>query len=241
MGILLAGFVPKASDNSIGPIAIVELFTSEGCSSCPAAEELLKEMTELIQREGKNVLALSFHVTYWNRLGWNDPYSQEIFTLRQKKYAEALKVEAVYTPQAIVNGEREFVGSNPIAFREAIESGLSQTQLYAIQAKAQIKDKKLFLSYQIDKEPKNAVLNVALTENYIEHRVLRGENKDKTLRHYKVVLNFKTVELHKQDTVSIDLHENLNLSSTEVVLFAQHKKSMRILGASKIALLESED
>src|SRR5262245_42962987 len=81
---------PKPEPAGSQPIAVVELFTAEGCSSCPAADELLKEMTGILQKEGKKVYALAFHVTYWDNLGWKDPYSQEIFTDRQKLYKKQL-------------------------------------------------------------------------------------------------------------------------------------------------------
>ena len=85
---------------------VVELFTSEGCSSCPPADKLLEKL------RSDDVLVLSFHVDYWNQLGWRDPFSSPEYTIRQRQYAGLFKLDQVYTPQMIVGGETEFVGSN---------------------------------------------------------------------------------------------------------------------------------
>jgi hypothetical protein len=92
--------------------SVVELFTSEGCSSCPSADKLVA----VAQKEFKeNTIVLSYHVDYWDRLGWKDPFSKAAYTDRQRLYAEHLNLQSVYTPQAIVNGKTEFVGSNKTA------------------------------------------------------------------------------------------------------------------------------
>src|SRR5262245_43259594 len=93
---------------SYAPVVILELFTSEGCSSCPPADKLLPELTKL----GSNIIPISFHVDYWNRLGWVDPFSSSNYSDRQRKYGEQFKLESIYTPQLVVNGEYELVGSN---------------------------------------------------------------------------------------------------------------------------------
>ena len=95
--------------------SVVELFTSEGCSSCPSAEKLVA----VAQNEfGDNTIVLSYHVDYWDRLGWKDSFSKRAYSDRQRQYAEHLNLQSVYTPQAIVNGKTEFVGSNKTALWE---------------------------------------------------------------------------------------------------------------------------
>src|SRR5438445_2521237 len=91
---------------------VIELFTSQGCSSCPVADKNLAEIIEKAETNGQQVYGLSFHVDYWNDIGWKDPYSKAEFTERQKKYASIRSFENIYTPQMIVNGETEFVGSD---------------------------------------------------------------------------------------------------------------------------------
>lgn len=97
-------------------VAVVELFTSEGCSSCPPADKLLRT----IQAESKDVYVLSYHVDYWDRLGWKDPFSQAAFTERQRDYAQQFNLESIYTPQVVINGVKEFVGSDEQRLRSIL-------------------------------------------------------------------------------------------------------------------------
>src|SRR5882762_7150990 len=155
-----ANFIPNEGPK---PFAVVELFTSEGCSSCPPADDLLKEMTGTLRKEGKDVIGLAFHVTYWNK-GWMDPYSQEIFTARQKKYAQQISDGQLYTPQAIVNGTKEFVGSNATAFREEVLAAVTVTPAMEMEASAKVENGNVVVEYKSNKVQSNIVLNVALVE-----------------------------------------------------------------------------
>ncbi len=93
-------------------VAIVELFTSEGCSSCPPADALLRQINLKQTNAGQLIVGISEHVTYWNNLGWKDPYSSPVFTDRQSVYASRLSPEGSYTPQMVLNGRDQFVGSD---------------------------------------------------------------------------------------------------------------------------------
>ena len=104
------------------PVTVLELFTSEGCSSCPPADELLPELAKL----DSNIIPLSFHVDYWNRLGWTDPFSSSENSDRQRIYADFWKLESVYTPELVINGEYEVVGSNRSAAENAINKILQE-------------------------------------------------------------------------------------------------------------------
>jgi len=95
---------------------LIELFTSQGCSSCPPADALVREL-----RKDPNVIAIAYHVDYWDHLGWRDPFSSKLWTLRQAQYVRGFELEGSYTPQIVVNGAREMVGSNERAVRAAIE------------------------------------------------------------------------------------------------------------------------
>lgn len=101
-------------------VAVLELFTSQGCSSCPSADRLLD-----MYSNKENVIALSFHVDYWNRLGWKDPYSSSEYTQRQYKYASSLN-SSVYTPQLVINGENEMVGSDAKRIDNTLKKAWSQ-------------------------------------------------------------------------------------------------------------------
>ena len=113
ISLLIAGSAFKSnfkSSASFQPVAVIELFTSQGCSSCPSADQLLSQTINEAKKDGRKIFALSFHVDYWNRLGWADPFSTNEYSQRQRAYAAQLNDNSVYTPQMIVNGSRQFVG-----------------------------------------------------------------------------------------------------------------------------------
>src|SRR6266496_3650729 len=112
----------KKTNGSFNSFALLELFTSEGCSSCPPADRLLPLLANL----DSNVIPLSFHVDYWNHLGWTDPFSKGEFSERQRKYGERFQLESIYTPQLIINGEYELVGSNRSTAEADIKEALKE-------------------------------------------------------------------------------------------------------------------
>ncbi|MEQ1585406.1 MAG: DUF1223 domain-containing protein [Cyclobacteriaceae bacterium] len=236
--VLITGmsFSFRENNNVSESMVIVELFTSEGCSSCPAADELLQEMPGILNKENKQVIGISFHVTYWNRLGWEDPYSNELYTERQKKYVSKLELPQVYTPQAIVNGETEFVGSNPVAFRDLVTSALMKSHPYEIQAQVAKESDKINLRYELNRDPKNIVLNMAVVEVNVVHYIPRGENKNRTLKHSNVVRVFETIAPQKSGNMSIRLPQDLAAEKCSIVLYTQNPKTLKINGVTKLDL-----
>lgn len=217
---------------------VVELYTSEGCSSCPSADKLLNEMSDIRNKEGKPFIGLSFHVTYWNRLGWIDSFSSETYTQRQKKYQAQLALPDLYTPQAIVNGQLQFVGSNSLHFRNALQNYENSKSSYAINALARLVNNQVHVIYEVDKARKTDWINVALIEKNAERKITRGENKSRVLKHYNVVREFATRIMIRQDTVIIPLTSNPELNNTAIVLYVQHKKTMKIAGGIVVPILK---
>ena len=113
--------------------AVVELFTSEGCSSCPPAEAVLSHIMEEATKNHKNIICLEYHVDYWNKIGWKDPFSKNQFTMRQSNYSSVLHQRDLYTPQMIVNGETEFVGSHADEADAAIDAALKTPAVTALE------------------------------------------------------------------------------------------------------------
>lgn len=220
-------------DVTTSPV-IVELFTAEGCSSCPPADELLQEMSGILTNEGKPVIGLSFHVTYWNKMGWEDPYSQENFTERQKRYNTVLKTGQLYTPQAVVNGVAEFVGSNPIAFRNLVTQAGEKKSLYTITATKTMKGNEWFVEYDLGRKPKQLVLNIAVVETIVTHFISTGENKNKTLTHTNVVRSFESITPQQHGELTIPLPLNADPDNLKVIVYTQNIRTLEINGVTQI-------
>jgi len=172
-------------------ITVVELFTSQGCSSCPPADALL---ANLHGGDHGAILALSFHVDYWNYLGWKDPYSHKAYTRHQRKYAKQIGV-GVYTPQMVVNGKWAFVGSDR---GEAIKQ-IAKTKPAQMQLQLTVKPAEeggLPVSYRVEgRTKKRLAVNLALVSPVLENRVSRGENRGRSLGHRNVVRHFQTLKV----------------------------------------------
>jgi hypothetical protein len=214
-------------------VAVVELFTSQGCSSCPAADKLLSAIIKSSQKEGQKIYALSFHVDYWNHLGWKDPYATKEFTSRQYKYAEAMHSQ-VYTPQMVVNGITEFVGSDRQRLRTSLANALATKPRYEISITGLVfKDGRLTFGYAINHEPTTGeILNVAIVEKSSENEVLRGENAGMTLQHNNVVRLFHSRPLKLNDAVSLDAHSN-KTTNLSIILFIQGRELHVCAAAAK--------
>ena len=231
--------VEPVAGGSSGPV-VVELFTSQGCSSCPPADKLLADIGSDPTYAGR-VIALSFHVDYWNRIGWEDPFSAPAWTERQNEYARALSLGNVYTPQAVVNGQQQFVGSDGAEMRKAIataDSPLADVKVSASRDGARIRASvSATLAKAVD-GPEYFVV-VALTEREIKTRVLRGENSGRTLVNDHVVRRLETPirMIGKQGstaegTVTFDVDPSWGTDKLEVVAFVQDPMSMKIVGAA---------
>lgn len=233
---ILSSFQPvgKISVYAGEGVAIAELFTSEGCSSCPAADQMLEEMVGIMNKENKPVIGLAFHITYWDHLGWKDSFSQEIFTARQKKYCEVLQVPNIYTPQMVINGAYQFVGSDPISFRGTVEQVLAEPALYHLDAHASLKDNVIKVSYSVDKKPRHEKLNIALVEISASRDIQRGENKNKKLKHYNVVRELQSADLLPSGESQVTLPQDLDPNNSAIIAYIQHQRNLKILGATRI-------
>ncbi|MCB0497272.1 MAG: DUF1223 domain-containing protein [Cyclobacteriaceae bacterium] len=222
-------FSTAVQKNKVEHVAVVELFTSQGCSSCPSADKFL---AELGKRE--DVLALSFHVSYWNYLGWKDPYSSEEFTNRQRTYARKMNLSSVYTPQMIVNGKDEFVGSNKAKAEAAIASAsISQDVELTVSKKS---SSSLQIKYNLSGPLADKILNIALVERHVQNEVPRGENRGKLLEHTNVVSVFKSIEAKKAGNFDIELPAHFKLSNGEIIAYIQDENTLEITGGSKVDL-----
>jgi len=217
--------------------ALVELYTSEGCSSCPPADALVAKIEK--ESADKPVYILAYHVDYWNHLGWKDQFSSADYSKRQKDYAHYLKTDGIYTPQIVVNGRTEFVGSEEGKLRNAISTNLQSASSTKISLEAtDINLKQATLKYNINNADKNAILQVAIVEKAATSKVAAGENSGRTLAHVQIVRKLQQVNLHG-DTGSVDvaLPDGFNGKTWEVIGFVQNKSNGAVTGAARASFL----
>jgi hypothetical protein len=214
----------SANETSGLPFAIVELFTSEGCSSCPPADKLLNSFAADADKNGARVFPLAFHVDYWNHLGWRDPFSAPQYTQRQEAYSRATHNRGLYTPQMIVNGTDAFVGSDRVHAHRAIADPLKQSAAVELKLRAiATTNHSVAVAYEITGAPKNPVLNIALVESGLVQKISRGENAARTLRHNNVVRSFRWVSPDESGhgTIELVLPAGVDGARIKVIGFAQ--------------------
>ncbi|WPU95041.1 DUF1223 domain-containing protein [Mucilaginibacter sabulilitoris] len=224
----------KSADQTINGkgFALLELFTSEGCSSCPSADELLAKIQK--ESQGKPVYVLAYHVDYWNQLGWKDIFSNADYSKRQKEYSYTLNAQ-VYTPQVVINGKSEAVGSDERALRNAIAEGLAGSPSANITLQAQQNGDKLTVNYQVTSGSATDKLLLAVVQKSAVSKVKAGENDGRTLTHAQIVRGLYPVKLtpEKKGVSTIKLPQGFNTQGWEVVGFVQSKTNGEILSATK--------
>jgi hypothetical protein len=215
-------------------VAVIELFTSEGCSSCPPADALLAEILKEARAKHQAIYPLAFHVDYWDRLGWRDPYSDPAHSARQRVYAQTFHSDSIYTPQMIINGQTEFVGSDrnraTVEVNKALQQPAKVTPRLTL-APGQ-KPNTITVICDLDALPRNATLNVALVERNLQTKVLRGENASRTLTHDNVVRAFQSRPVEKsQAQLDLPLPENLKRQDAAIIAYVQDEQ-MHTIGAT---------
>ena len=246
--LLLAGcgILPGSTQASEPPVgvAVVELFTSEGCSSCPPADKNLVDIRQAAETNHTPVYVLAWHVDYWNRLGWSDPYSTAVASQRQSDYSESFKLDEVYTPQMIVNGHVGFVGSRSDRSSQEIIKALARPQTATVSVgelklgKPSPGGQTVSLAYATKNAPARARLLIAATESRLTSKVASGENKGRLLRHDGVVRTFVELELDHAATgqATLTLPKGVDAKQVDVIAFIEDPGNRAILGATGQAL-----
>jgi hypothetical protein len=211
---------------------VVELFTSEGCSSCPPADELLAKAQNHF---GDNTIVLSYHVDYWDRLGWKDRFSKALFSDRQRNYAQRFNLESIYTPQAIVNGQTQFVGSDKNALWKSIEVAEQNADKAIKLSAAKQTGHLISFNYSYPDLTKSETIVLELVLKNAVTEVKRGENKGATLAHIHVVEDMVLSNKAEGD-IQFNLSPNLSKDQYMIVSFVQDKKTFAISGATKMDL-----
>lgn len=214
--------------------AVVELFTSEGCSSCPPADKLIERISN--ENPDKRIYILAYHVDYWNHQGWKDPFSAREFTDRQRMYASWLNLQTIYTPQIVVNGATEFVGSDANTAARVISDGLHQIPANTLTLNGKIEGGKINVNFQESAHEKRTDLLLALVQKTGESNVKAGENSGRHLSHVQIVRQLKRVDLNNNKTVSIDLPAGFDATGWELTGLVQRASDGRITAAAKVDL-----
>ncbi len=240
-------------DGKRAPV-IVELFTSEGCSSCPPADRVLAQLDETQPIAGVEVIALSEHVDYWNYIGWADPFSSAAFSARQEAYARAFGREGIYTPQMVVDGQAEFVGSNLSKAREAIAKAArapkAGVRINPTKSSSEKGANAIRLSVSVSDVPSISQGDVAeallaITENNLSSQVARGENGGRRLAHSAVVRELRALGGIDAATKSFTGETTVVIGGgwkrddLRVVVFVQERAHRRVLGAASVKLAGS--
>ncbi|HEX3579673.1 MAG TPA: DUF1223 domain-containing protein [Thermoanaerobaculia bacterium] len=217
------GAPPKLGPSPV----IVELFTSQGCSSCPPADALIHDIADDPAMRGR-VIPLAFHVDYWDSLGWRDPFSSADWTKRQALYARTMRLSSAYTPQAVVNGTREFVGSNRAAMSVALEKASNEKQRSEITLTAHREGNSLIATIHAN-VPANGDLFLAVVEDGVTTTIEHGENAGRTLTNDAIVRKLVRVTAG-QTMVAVPLNSaGHNVSATA---FVQDRGTLMIGGAA---------
>ncbi len=227
---------------------VVELFTSEGCSSCPPADEVLARLERAQPVAGAEIIALGEHVDYWNYIGWADPFSSPAFSERQGAYAKAFGRDGVYTPQMVVDGRAEFVGSNwnkaVAAITQAARAPKADVQITLTRKIAGAVSLRARAGNLPEATAGDTVdLLLAVTESDLSSNVSRGENAGRTLNHRTVVRQLSLIgSAEAKQGVSFSAESAVTLAkgwkqeNLRAVVFVQERKSRRVIGAGVVKL-----
>jgi hypothetical protein len=229
-------------DAAADGVAVVELFTSEGCSSCPPADAVLAEVARTARSGGRRIYTLGFHVDYWDSLGWPDPFASPDFTARQRTYARAFGTSGMYTPQMVVDGREQFVGSDASRAGESIARALARPAPARLSIHARPSGPNAFtIDYEVTGAPAGATIDIAAVERAKSVAVHAGENEGRTLHHTDVVRAFAVASLARPSgTRVLSVPEDFARDGGEVVAFVQAPSAdgegMPVLGASRASL-----
>jgi hypothetical protein len=239
----------QASATAARKTVVVELFTSEGCSSCPPADVLLQKLEQAQPVSGAQIIALEEHVDYWNHDGWIDPFSSPEWTQRQQAYVSLIKKDA-YTPELVVDGSSQFVGNNPHAAVLEIEKAAraEKTEVTISAGKPDAKNSQSF-TVSVGKLVGNtsgdtAEIWVAVTEDGLHSDVSLGENAGHVLHHTATLRSLHKIGVADASVASVSftgdtqvkLNSHWDMKNIHVVAFVQEKRSRGILGAASTGI-----
>jgi len=222
---------------------LVELYTSEGCSSCPPADLLLESLSRDQPIARAEIIPLGLHVDYFDHLGWKDPFSSKSFTARQSSYSPVFGDDNLYTPQIVVDGEKAIPGTEKEIVRRAIEAAAARPHLVVAVAARRVSDR-VQLTIQAPAAPTNAEkiqIVLAIAEDGLSSVVTRGENNGRTLHHVAVARSVQTLDsLSAKSSViekPLSLGKDWKRGALKALVWLQGAKSREVYGAGSVAIV----
>jgi hypothetical protein len=215
---------------------VIELFTSEGCSSCPPADALLVELSRKTPPSGTKLILLGEHVDYWNYIGWTDRFSSAQFSERQNTYARQLHLATVYTPQMVIDGHLQLVGNGAAEVDREISKAAAEPKPAQVSLRWE-SPQKLHVAVQTPAGERPKVL-LAITEDGLSTAVGKGENGGRTLHHAAVVRQLQELGSARngqfEANVDLAMHSDWNPAKLKVVVLVQQPGTGKILGAESL-------
>lgn len=229
----------KVEEKLYQPAVLIELFSSEGCGSCPYADQFLKEVIQISDSSKSPVYVIDYHVVIWNRSGWVDPFSDSAYSLRQQEYVHRKNLKALYTPMVFINGsDKDYAGGDKRGIGMAIQSALSKPSKHYLRSRVTgiANEDSLLLAYQAWGNIDSMQLMVAFVQKEINSQVKGGENAGLILHHQNVVKGLYKQEISAQEGMfKIPVNRELNLENFRMVLFLQHKRTWNIVAADQVS------
>lgn len=235
--VLLTSVEPAATKNeAFKPLVVLELFTSQGCSSCPPADALLENIKK--SSGVTDVLALSYHVDYWNYIGWKDPFSSAEFSDLQRSYSRKFNSSSIYTPQMIINGMEHFVGSNAGTLKSKVNAYSTKNAENSISiSDIHRKGKRISFHYDVKGIYTDKHLRIALVIDERTTSVSRGENKNRSLKNSNIVVQQTIIELGSNiGKGTIDIPNLVTSSDALSIISLVENSDLDIVGGIQVKL-----
>lgn len=236
--ILLFCGVLAANAQAKTPV-MIELFTSEGCPTCPPADKYLAQLENTQPFAGVELITLAWHVDYWNSFGWKDEFSSPVFSQRQVIYSRALNIGETYTPQMFVDGQAHFIGTKADKAEKAVAEAKKKNKH---EIALSFDGSKLKVDLPKIEGHKRATVFLAFTESNLVRKIGRGNNAGKTLEHSSVVRSVRSIGMIEADKNSffaetlIDIPMDWARENVKIVVFVQENQSRKILAVNRISL-----
>ena len=221
------------------PSVLIELFSSEGCSSCPFADEFMGELIHMSDSAGFPVYVVDFHVDIWNRSGWVDPFSDSNYTKRQQTYIKKKGLTSTYTPMAFVNGgDKEFAGNDKPSLGRRVHTLINSPSEHFLRTNASPIEGEDSLTFAFTSwgNVDSCELRVAFVQKKINNMVTGGENTGQVLHHHNLVRGYYSFPMKgNQGSFKIPYNPDFNMENFALIAYIQHQRTWQVFATDRIS------